>query len=82
MSLWSAAVTHGWWQKFLKRNPILSLRAGDATASIRMDAINADNLKNYFDQLRQIFDNYDFNNHVHPEAIYNMDETGMPLEPI
>ena len=26
-----------------------------------------------------IFDQYDFENH--PEAIYNMDETGVPLEP-
>ena len=46
----------GWWQKFLKRNPSLSLRTGDATAGIRMDAINAENFKNYFDQLRSIFD--------------------------
>ena len=36
-------------------------------------------LKNYFDQLRELFDDYDFDNH--PEAIYNMDETGVPLEP-
>ena len=78
VSLRSPTVTHGWWQKFLKRNPTLSLRAGDSTASIRMDAINADNLKN-FDQLRKIFDDYNFDNH--PEAIYNMDETGVPLEP-
>ena len=76
VSLQSPTVTHGWWQKFLKRNPTLSLRAGDSTASIRMDAMNADNLKN---QLRKIFDNYDFDNH--PEAIYNMDESGVPLEP-
>ena len=78
-SLRSSTVTHGWWQKFLKRNPSLSLRAGDSTASIRMDAINAENLKNYYDQLRSLFDEYDFENH--PEAIYNMDETGVPLKP-
>ena len=60
-SLRSSTVTHGWWQKFLKRNPSLSLRAGDSTAaSIRMDAINAENLKNYYDQLRSLFDEYDF----------------------
>ena len=77
-SLRGSSVTHGWWQKFLKRNPSLSLRAGDSTASIGMDAINAENLKNYYDQLRGLFDDYDFENH--PEAIYNMDETGVPLE--
>ena len=79
VKLRSATITHSWWQKFLKRNPSLSLRAGDATAGIRMDAINAEDLKNYFDQLRSIFDDFGFDNH--PEAIYNMDETGVPLEP-
>ena len=41
--------------KVLKRNLTLSLRVGDTKASIGMDTINADNLKNYFDQLRYIF---------------------------
>ena len=59
-SLRSSTVTHGWWQKFLKRNSSLSLRARDSTTSIRMDAINAENLKNYYDQLRSLFDEYDF----------------------
>ena len=44
-----------------------------------MDAINAENITNYFDQLRSLFDEYDFDNH--PEALYNLDEMGMPLEP-
>ena len=79
VSLRSDNITHGWWQKFLKRNPSLSLRAGDSTAGVRMDAVNAENIANYFDQLRSLFDEYDFDNH--PEAIYNLDETGVPLEP-
>jgi len=44
-----------------------------------MDAVNPANMKNYFDQLRGIFDEYNFENH--PEAIYNMNETSVPLEP-
>jgi len=32
VSLQSGKITHGWWQKFLKRNPDLSLRSGDSTA--------------------------------------------------
>jgi len=63
----------------VKRNPSLSLRAGDSMAGVRMDAINKDNLDNYFDQLKKVFDEGDFWNH--PEAIYNLDETGVPLEP-
>jgi len=43
-----------------------------------MDAVNPVNMKNYFDQLRGIFDECDFDNH--PEVIYNMDETGVLLK--
>jgi len=35
VSLRAARVTHGWWQKFLKRNPSLSLRSDDSTAAVR-----------------------------------------------
>ena len=79
VSLRADRVTQGWWEKFLKRNPSLSLRAGDSTAGVRMDAINEDNMDNYFEQLKEVFDKGDFWNH--PEAIYNLDETGVPLEP-
>ena len=44
-----------------------------------MDAINAENMKAYFDLLHQIYDEHGFESH--PECIYNMDETGVPLEP-
>ena len=44
-----------------------------------MNAVNSENVNNYFDLLEKVFDEYDF--HSHPEAIYNMDETGMHLEP-
>ena len=40
-----------------------------------MDAINAAN----FYQLQSLFDKYNFDNN--PEAIYNLDETDVPLEP-
>ncbi len=64
---------------FLKRNPKLRLRAGDATANVRMNALSKKNLDHYFKLLKKEFDKYDF--YAHPEAIYNMDETGVPLEP-
>ena len=43
-----------------------------------MDTINEDNMENYFDQLKEVFDEGDFWNH--PEAIYNSNETGVPLK--
>lgn len=55
---------------FLKRKPSLSVRAGDYTAEVRMDAINAENITNYLNQLKSLYDEYDFDNH--PEAIYNL----------
>ena len=78
-TLKGAAISDGWWNKYLKRNPEISLRCGDSTAGVRMDAINTDNMKAYFDLLRQIYDEHGFESH--PECIYNMDETGVPLEP-
>ena len=74
-----SAISNGWWQRFLQRNPNLKLRHGDGTSGIRMDAANTENMKAYFEELREIFDDYNF--YEHPEAIYHMDETGVPLDP-
>ena len=73
------SISNGWWEKFLQRNPALSLRSGDSTAHVRMDAINDENLRAYYDLLKSVYDEHEFDSH--PEAIYNMDETGVPLEP-
>ena len=73
------SVSNGWWNNFMKRNPSLRLRQGDSTANVRMDALNQENITAYFDLLKGLYDEYDF--HIHPEAIYNMDESGVPLEP-
>ena len=78
-TLKGSAISDGRWNKYLKRNPEISLRCGDSTAGVRMDAINAENMKAYFDLLRQIYDEHGFESR--PECIYNMDETGVPLEP-
>ena len=78
-TLKGTVISNGWWEKFLKRNPSLSLRSGDSTAGVRMDAITSDNLEMYFDLLRNIYDDFEFDKF--PESIYNMDETGVPLSP-
>ena len=39
LSLRAARDTHGRWQKFKERNLSLSLRSGDSTAAIRLDAV-------------------------------------------
>ena len=70
-------ISNGWWENFLRRNPVLHLRSGDSTAGVQMDAINKENLDNYFDLLRSVYNDFDFDKF--PESIYNMDETGIPL---
>ena len=72
-------ISHGWWQRFLDRNLSLSLRSGDSTAGVRIDAVNEENMRNYFNLLKEVYDELDFAGH--PERIFNMDETGMPLGP-
>lgn len=42
-------------------------------------ALSKDNLDTYFDLLQTVYIKYD--SYSHPEAIYNMDKTGVPLEP-
>ena len=74
-----SVISNGWWDGFLKRNPMLRLRSGDSTAAVRMDAMSSENMKAYFDLLSDVYDEFDFRNY--PESIYNMDETGVPLEP-
>ena len=68
-------VSNGWWFKFKRRNPSVSLRRGDSTAGVRMDAVNSENINEYFEE---VFQEYGFSDH--PKVIYNMDEMGMPLE--
>ena len=35
-------ISRGWFERFMKRQPQLSLRKGDATANVRMDCVNRD----------------------------------------
>lgn len=75
----SSHISDGWWKRFLQRHPKLRLRSGDATGHVRMDAMNKDNLKNYFNLLKHVIEENGLQNH--PECVYNMDESGLPLDP-
>ena len=72
-------ITQGWWREFLKRQDDLSLRRGDNTANVRMDAVNEDTITHYFDLLKKTLEENGLINS--PERIYNVDETGVPLDP-
>ena len=66
-------ISDGWW-RFLAHNPSISLRSGDATANVRMEAVNEKNIMAYFDLLKEMYDKPELSGH--PECIYNIDETG------
>ena len=78
-TLKAAQITQGWWRQFLTRQKDLSLRRGDNTSHIRMDAINPETIAQYFKLLKETLEQNKLMNS--PQQIYNVDETGVPLDP-
>lgn len=73
-----AVVSHGWWDRFRKRHPHLTLRAGEALAYRRAIATSPETFRSYFDQLEDIL-NTNGLRHA-PSRIFNADESGIPLQ--
>ena len=61
-----------------RQKGLLVLRKGDSTFFLRMDAINEDTLKQYFDLLEDTLQENDLVNS--PTKLYNVDESGIPLD--
>ena len=72
-------ISSGWWRRFTDRQPQLSLRRGDVTAHVRMDATSKQTLRKYYKLLSETLAKYGITNS--PAQVYNMDETGIPLDP-
>ena len=70
-------ITDGWFRRFMMRQSQLSLRKGDPTANVRMDCLNNETMDKYFDLLKDTL--VENNLMESPNQIYNVDETGMPL---
>ena len=68
-------ISHGWWARFIERQQDLSLNP----AHDRMDAVNRETLKQYFDILKDALTEH--NLLQTPLQIYNVDESGIPLDP-
>ena len=72
-------VSNGWWQSFRSRHPNVVLRTSEPLSYIRAISSSPDIINHYFDLLEStIVDN---NLLGKPSQIFNMDETGMPLDP-
>ena len=73
-------ISDGWWRRFRERqNGLLVLRKGDSTSFLRMNAMNKDTLNHYFDLLEETMKENNLLNS--PTKVYNVDETGIPLDP-
>ena len=72
-------ITQGWFHRFLGRQEDLALRRGDNTAHSRMNAMNLETVKQYFDLLEDTLKELDLL--LCPAQVYNVDESGMPLDP-
>ena len=71
-------VTNGWWESFCKRHPNLTLRTNVPLSLARAKATDPEMLDQYFDLLeRTLADNCLRDK---PCQIFNVDETGMPLD--
>ena len=72
-------VTHGWWESFRQRHPNLSLRTASPLSYVRMVGSNPEIIFSYFNLLEQTL--VDNELEKKPSQIFNLDETGMPLDP-
>ena len=72
-------VTHGWWERFCQRHPEISLRSASVLTHSRAKGASPEALNEYFDILEYTLEKYGIQSE--PGSIFNMDETGMPLDP-
>ena len=73
-----AMVSHGWFKRFLLRQPHLSYRRGDPTANVRMNCLTKEVITDYFTLLKDVLT--ENNLFESPNQIYNVDETGIALD--
>ena len=72
-------VSDGWWQGFVKRHGNLTLRAAEPLAYARAISSQPEVLNQYYTVLEETLEKHELFDK--PCQIYNLDETGMPLDP-
>ena len=73
------SVSSGWWAAFVGRHPELALRTPATLSLARATASDRNVLDCYFEELESTFEENGLVDK--PCLIFNMDETGMPLDP-
>lgn len=74
-----AIVTDGWWTSFKKRHRHMTLCTAEKLSYSRAVSCSPDILDHYYDLLEQTLSDNDLLDK--PYQIFNLDETGIPLDP-
>ena len=72
-------ISSGWWDSFVRRHPNLTLRAPAPLSRARSNSSSYEVIEAYFDLLEETL--YENQLSGKPGQLYNMDESGMPLDP-
>ena len=52
-------VSDGWFRRFMQRQKAITLRKGDPTAQVRVEACSQEIIMQYFDQLKEVLEEHD-----------------------
>ena len=75
----ATTISHGWWEGFKKRHPEITLRKPEPVSHVRANCAQPEVLRRYFDELEVILKGNELMES--PSCIFNMDESGFPLDP-
>jgi hypothetical protein len=73
------AVTSSWWRSFKSRHPDLVLRSPETLTHARLAGTSNSMIENYFDLLETTLSQHEITDR--PCQIFNLDESGFPLNP-
>lgn len=66
-----------WFHRFMKRNKKLTIRKPEGLSRARIDGMKKEKVAEFFKTLETVVDNKNLRGK--PECVYNVDETGIPL---
>ena len=75
----TTTLSHGWWEGFKARHPGIVRRKPEPLTHVRSNCTQPSVLEKYFDVLENTLKDNDLIER--PAQIFNLDETGMPLDP-
>ena len=74
----TCVVSHGWWERFCQRHPSICLRIPTTLSHVQVKGASPEAIGAYFDTLEETSRNDLLDK---PGQVFNMDETGVPLDP-